>query len=160
MATRNALDNCDTLSKVIRLGIGDGRLMNEDPEFGPEASVWCAMGYTLTNKRACLACFAGAVMRGTLGVTSAKIRTGRLRLPGDFDEESRRKLIALEYARAGRYSVAIATITQIAIPHGEKRRLERLVPKSKYREFNDRKSFAKFLDSMENIASILEELGY
>ena len=149
-ATPTALTDCETLSAVIRLGVSDGRLMNEDPKFFPLASIWFVSSFR-ENGTACSACFAGAVMRGTLGVRPG---VGQV-TPDCFDPDTERKLRALEYARAGSCGLAMEAMGM------NFRGVDMMfMPKPRCQSFNCRVSFERFLDSMEVIADKLEALGY
>ena len=76
--------------------------------------------------------------------------------PEYFDSGTKAKLRALEFARAGKYGIAME---EMGIRDFKAYDMFDM-PVSMDKHFTGRKSFERFLDSMEVIADKLEERGY
>jgi len=94
----------DKLSDLMQLALDDLAKVEQDPQYRVNMGDW-HNGTTVAYGNACVVCFAGAVMAKTLGVPSERFVT-----PARFDEDTRRKLYALDKAREGYVGMALARL--------------------------------------------------
>jgi hypothetical protein len=130
----------DRPSALIRLALEDLARVEDDDRYAVDMTEW----HTPRGDGKCHVCFAGAVMKGVHG-------PDRFLHDGDFTEETRNKLIALNYFRMGFIETGIEAMDGDVqkLPRGMAHM--RIVPYSWDR--------AAFRTSMEEMVAKLEETG-
>ena len=145
----------DKLSDLILLAIEDGKKMLECKEIVPyDNYYWYPHKYTSEYGTKCLACFAGAVIFGSLNGNTDKDFSLSSML-SSFDSA---KLEALDYVRQGDYSSALVKIN--IYPTSEMRIKLAELPTPLYVAFYGKKEFRIFLRSLGPIVQSLQDLGY
>lgn len=132
----------DKPSELIRLSLGDLRRAGANPrQYTVNMSRW---HHPLPTGKRCLVCQAGAVMAFSLG---AKIES--YALPSDFDRDTERKLLAIDWFRDGDIERGLKEM-RISWPAGLPKVMH--VPPYGY-------GAQAFFDRQEEIISVLEKAG-
>ena len=161
-----------TLSDLIRYANEDSRKVLADEHFIPASEEWWRRESSdkrleISSEPVCFACYAGAVIRGTLGVgADARIR-GRLDeitntyrdviTPESFVPDVANILTALDNAREGDYIGAMHEFTGNYEFYDERLLKMEAVD---YWEFYGQDEFEKFITEMDKVADKLEGMGY
>ena len=162
-----------TLSDLIWYANEDSRKMLADERFIPASEEWWrreSLDKRLMenpDKPACFACYAGAVIRGTLGIgADTRIRgtldeiTNKYRdviTPESFVPDVANILTALDNAREGNYNGAMHELTGNYEFYDERLLKMEAVD---YWEFYGQDEFEKFITEMDKVADKLEGMGY
>jgi hypothetical protein len=88
------------ISSLMTIGLRDMIKAERDPRFR------ISMGDWYHSNKYCTICFAGGVMAFSLGRGA---HAGNL-VPDDFDEDTEKKLLALDFARRGHFNSALDTM--------------------------------------------------
>jgi hypothetical protein len=128
----------DKPSELIRVALEDMRALEEDTRYRIDMGAWHHPGPVF-----CHVCAAGAVMARRLGVGPATKTS-----PSDFDDETSRKLFALDCFREGQVLIGLI---RLDIAPGNYPLDVRITPYEVHRE--------AFYRDMEALAAMLEGVG-
>ena len=158
----------EKLSDLIRLAVKDARRLNPD-RYWPNASIYHQrLVYTRWDPdvygppplpNACHVCVAGAVIAGTLKVSSDELRS-----PEDFESAWSGSLYALDYIRSGDYLHAYrahygVSYAQVTMTLRTKLHTLALDYPPVQQWFQDWDEFELHIDSLEVIANSFEREG-
>ena len=132
----------DLPSELIKLALEDLIIIEADPEYEVDMTDWHA-----PNSRGhCFVCLAGAVMANTLDTSRYEDV-----VPGEFDEDTRRKLLALNSFRMGYIHIRLK---ELGISDTIYSDLPMEIPITTYRD-----DPTEWKEGMNKMASMLEEVG-
>lgn len=147
----------DKLSDLIELSVTDARKLD------PEKYRPVAMHYhsPISINGRCKICNAGAVIAGTLG-TSHALRA----VPSHFDDDTRRKLYALDHVRTGGFSAAMINL---CLPREDHEKLDGLSGTGELapirakvmatKDYVDWDGFREHLNALDDLVGLLRESG-
>ena len=165
------------LSELIRLAIKDGREIDRVKNY-PRSSVWFEVNdfnnigtheeiqekiKTSEDKeiKICSMCLAGVVIRGTLNIDPNDIKSGEYcHILNRWSPEWRKALNALDQVRSGDYGDAIEDFFNIELDDEEHEEISKALPSSQYGSFQGWEEFDKHINSLEEIANLIERLDY
>ena len=160
----------DKLSTLVRLAIDDALSLQYD-EYEPNAGAWHEpMAHTVPydadpfpwderqagNRLVCHVCLAGAVIAGTLAAPrDLYVAPSEMVMRRHWADA----INALENVRRGEYGAAVSHMIG-RFPDGEDMDNLLAIPKPEYMSFQGWEEFRLHLDSLNDIADLIEEAGF
>lgn len=138
-----------TLHETLPIAIDDARALDRDA-YLPHGLFW--HGYNTEHPDRCLVCLAGSIITRTFNVEPATVAS-----PGNFSDQTERKLRAINHCRVDDYSFAFAMFHNVSTP-SETVSLYNCLPPPDLRDFIGWKQFEAHLKSLEKLLPSLRKI--
>lgn len=138
-----------TLHETLSIAIDDARALDRDT-YLPHGRFW--HGYSTEHPDRCLVCLAGSIISRTFEAEPTDVTS-----PGNFSDQTERKLRAVNHCRVGDYSFAFAMFHNVTAP-SETQRLYDILPPPDLRDFIGWKQFETHLKSLEKLLPSLRKI--